>query len=78
MILDADLTVVPEELHYFFQTLVENRGEFINGSRLVYPLPKTAMKFFNRAGNKVFGIVFSYLLSQRFKDTLCGTKVLWR
>lgn len=78
MILDADLAVMPEELPYFFGALVENQGEFINGSRLVYALPKTAMKFFNRAGNKIFGIVFSYLLSQRFKDTLCGTKVLWR
>jgi glycosyl transferase family 2/methyltransferase family protein len=78
MILDADLTVMPEELPYFFDALAENKGEFINGSRLVYPIPKTAMKFFNRAGNKVFGIVFSYLLNHRFKDTLCGTKVLWR
>ncbi len=78
MILDADLTVMPEELPLFFQALVGNIGEFINGSRLVYPVPKTAMKFFNQAGNRVFGVVFSYLLSQRFKDTLCGTKVLWR
>lgn len=78
MILDADLTVMPEELPLFFRALVQNRGEFVNGSRLVYPLPKTAMKFFNRLGNRVFGMVFSYLLKQRFKDTLCGTKVLWR
>jgi SAM-dependent methyltransferase len=78
MILDADLTVMPEELPFFFRALVANKGEFINGSRLVYPLPKTAMKFFNRLGNRVFGLVFSYLLKQRFKDTLCGTKVLWR
>ena len=78
MILDADLTVMPEELPFFFKALVENTGEFVNGSRLVYPVPKTAMKFFNQAGNRVFGIVFSYLLNQRFKDTLCGTKVLWR
>lgn len=78
MILDADLTVMPEELPFFFRALVANKGEFINGSRLVYPLPKTAMKFFNRLGNQVFGMVFSYLLKQRFKDTLCGTKVLWR
>lgn len=78
MILDADLTVMPEELPLFFKALVGNIGEFINGSRLVYPVPKTAMKFFNQAGNRVFGVVFSYLLSQRFKDTLCGTKVFWR
>jgi hypothetical protein len=78
MILDADLTVMPEELPFFLKAIVGNTGEFINGSRLVYPVPKTAMKFFNQAGNRVFGIVFSYLLNQRFKDTLCGTKVLWR
>jgi len=78
MILDADLTVMPEELPLFFKAIVENTGEFVNGSRLVYPVPKTAMKFFNQAGNRVFGVVFSFLLSQRFKDTLCGTKVLWR
>jgi SAM-dependent methyltransferase len=78
MILDADLTVMPEELPFFFRALVRNRGEFVNGSRLVYPLPKTAMKFFNRLGNKIFGIVFSFLLDHRFKDTLCGTKALWR
>jgi hypothetical protein len=78
MILDADLTVMPEELPLFFEALVGNNGEFVNGSRLVYPVPKTAMKFFNQVGNRVFGVVFSYLLSQRFKDTLCGTKVLWR
>lgn len=78
MILDADLTVMPEELPFFFKTIAGNTGEFVNGSRLVYPVPKTAMKFFNQAGNRVFGIVFSYLLDQRFKDTLCGTKVLWK
>jgi Glycosyl transferase family 2 len=78
MILDADLTVMPEELPYFFRALVANTGEFVNGSRLIYPVPKTAMKFFNQAGNKVFGVIFSYLLNQRFKDTLCGTKVFWR
>lgn len=78
MILDADLAVMPEELPFFFRALVTNSGEFINGSRLIYPIPKFAMKFFNRLGNKVFGLVFSYLLKQRFKDTLCGTKVLWR
>jgi cellulose synthase/poly-beta-1,6-N-acetylglucosamine synthase-like glycosyltransferase len=78
MILDADLTVMPEELPSFFRALVNNTGEFVNGSRLVYPVPATAMKFFNQAGNRVFGMVFSYLLNQRFKDTLCGTKVLWR
>jgi hypothetical protein len=78
MILDADLTVMPEELPYFFKALVDNTGEFVNGSRLIYPVPKTAMKFFNQAGNRVFGIVFSFLLNQRFKDTLCGTKALWR
>jgi glycosyltransferase involved in cell wall biosynthesis len=77
MILDADLTVMPEELPYFFRAIVRRKAEFMNGSRLVYPVPKAAMKIANRIGNKMFGWVFSFLLAQRIKDTLCGTKVLW-
>jgi glycosyltransferase involved in cell wall biosynthesis len=78
MILDADLTVMPEELVFFYKALVEGKGEFINGSRLVYPVPEAAMKLANRVGNKVFGMIFSFLLDQPIRDTLCGTKVLWR
>ncbi len=78
MILDGDLAVMPEELPYFLSALLSGSGEFINGSRLVYPIPKQAMKFANMIGNKLFGMTFSYLLDQRIKDTLCGTKVLWR
>ena len=78
MILDGDLSVMPEELPYFFHVLVSHRGEFINGSRLIYPMATKAMKFANMIGNKFFGMVFSFLLDQRIKDTLCGTKVLWR
>jgi SAM-dependent methyltransferase len=78
MILDADLAVMPEELPVFFYGLVSCKGEFLNGSRLVYPTQKNAMKFSNMIGNKLFGLVFSFLLDQRIKDTLCGTKVLWR
>ena len=78
MILDGDLAVMPEELPYFLDALVEGRGEFINGSRLVYPMPKAAMKLANSIGNKFFSMVFSYLLNRPIKDTLCGTKVLWR
>jgi SAM-dependent methyltransferase len=78
VILDADLTVMPEELPMFVSALLDSRGEFVNGSRLVYPLPRLAMKFANTIGNKLFGRVFSFLLDQRIKDTLCGTKVLWR
>jgi glycosyltransferase involved in cell wall biosynthesis len=78
MILDGDLAVMPEELPYFFRALTSGAGEFINGSRLVYPIPRLAMKFTNLVGNKLFGLLFSYLLDQRIKDTLCGTKALWR
>ncbi|HKM66869.1 MAG TPA: glycosyltransferase [Candidatus Acidoferrum sp.] len=78
MILDADLTVMPEELPMFLRALAKSRGEFVNGSRLVYPMPELAMKFANIVGNKFFGLAFSFLLDQRIKDTLCGTKVLWR
>jgi SAM-dependent methyltransferase len=78
MILDGDLTVVPEDLPKFYAALATNRGEFINGSRLVYPMEKQAMRFFNLIGNKFFSLMFTYLLDQRFKDTLCGTKVLFK
>ncbi len=78
MILDADMTVAPEELPKFYEALVSDGGEFINGSRLVYPMEKRAMRFMNMIGNKFFALAFSYVLGQRFKDTLCGTKVLSR
>jgi ubiquinone/menaquinone biosynthesis C-methylase UbiE len=78
MILDADLTVPPEDLPKFFQAIASGKGEFINGSRLVYPMEDEAMRFLNTLGNKFFSWAFTYLLGQRFKDTLCGTKVLFR
>ncbi len=78
VILDADLTVMPEELPYFIAALTRGGAEFVNGSRLVYPIPREAMKGANVVGNKLFSAIFSYLLGQRIKDTLCGTKVLWR
>ena len=78
MILDADLTVPPEELPKFYNTLISGEGEFIHGSRLVYPMQNQAMRFLNILGNKFFSLAFTYLLDQRFKDTLCGTKVLYR
>jgi ubiquinone/menaquinone biosynthesis C-methylase UbiE len=76
MILDADLTVPPEELPRFYRALVEGKGELINGVRLVYPMEQQAMRFANLLGNKFFSLVFSWLLGQPIKDTLCGTKVL--
>lgn len=78
MILDADLTVIPEELPYFYEAIAKRRGEFINGSRLVYPMHKDAMRLFNVIGNKFFSTAFTYILDTRIKDTLCGTKVMWR
>lgn len=78
MILDADLTVAPEELSKFYDAIQSGKGEFINGCRLIYPMEKEAMRFLNLLANKFFGIFFSWLLGQRFKDTLCGTKVIFR
>ena len=78
MILDADLTTIPEELPYFVDVIASGQAEFVNGSRLVYPVPKGAMTTANMLGNKFFSIAFTYLLGQPVKDTLCGTKALWR
>jgi ubiquinone/menaquinone biosynthesis C-methylase UbiE len=78
MILDADLTMPPEELPKFYNAIASGKGEFINGSRLVYPMDKEAMRFLNTLGNKFFSRVFSWLLEQPIKDSLCGTKVMFR
>jgi hypothetical protein len=78
MILDADNTVRGEELPKFYDSLVRGQGEFINGSRLVFPMEKQAMRHLNLLANHFFGLVFSWVLGQRISDTLCGTKVLTR
>ena len=78
MILDADLTVPPEDLPKFYNAIAANHGDFINGCRLVYQMDKEAMRFLNLLGNKFFSMLFSFMLEQPFKDTLCGTKVIFR
>ena len=78
MILDADISVPPEELPRFYEALRMGVCEFANGSRLVYPMEDKAMRFLNILGNKLFGLLFTYLLGQPVRDTLCGTKVLRR
>jgi ubiquinone/menaquinone biosynthesis C-methylase UbiE len=78
MILDADLTMPPEALPKFYKAIMSGKGEFINGSRLVYPLEKNSMRFLNLLANQMFAWLFSWLLNQRVTDTLCGTKVLSR
>jgi len=78
VIQDADLTAPPEDLLKFYRALRDGKGEFINGSRLVYPMEKQAMRFLNLLANKFFGSLFTWLLGQRFRDTLCGTKMIRR
>ena len=78
IILDADLTMPPDDLPKFFHALASGHGEFINGSRLVYPMEGQAMRPLNVIGNKFFSAALTWLLNQRLKDTLCGTKALFR
>ncbi|MEO1609569.1 MAG: lysylphosphatidylglycerol synthase domain-containing protein [Pseudomonadota bacterium] len=78
MILDADMTVPPETLPRFYNAIAFGKGEFINGSRLIYPMENEAMRPLNLIANRIFAWLFSYLLNQRFTDTLCGTKVFKR
>lgn len=77
-ILDADLTMPPEELPKFYEAARSGTAEFVNGVRLVYPMEEHSMQFLNMVANKLFGFAFSWLLGQPIKDTLCGTKVLFR
>lgn len=78
MILDADRTVPPEDMPKFYDVLASGKGEFVNGTRLVYPMESEAMRFLNHLANRAFAVIFSWLLGQRFTDTLCGTKALYR
>lgn len=78
MILDADLTVPPEDLPAFYEVIVRGQADFVQGTRLIYPMEPGSMRFFNKVGNVAFSRLFTYLLQQPIKDTLCGTKVLWR
>jgi len=78
MILDADLTTPPEELPKFYDVIATGHAEFANGVRLVYPMDEKAMRFLNLCANKFFGFLFTWLLGQSIKDTLCGTKVMRR
>lgn len=78
MILDADLTMPPEDLPKFYNAIASGKGDFINGSRLVYKMEANAMQFLNVYGNKFFSMMFTWLLERPFKDTLCGTKVIFR
>jgi SAM-dependent methyltransferase len=76
IILDADLTVPPEILPQFYRAWASGKGEFINGTRLIYPMDRDAMRPLNFLANRAFALILSWLLNQRLSDTLCGTKVL--
>ena len=76
IILDGDLTVPPEDIPKFWKKISQGEAEYINGSRLVYPMENEAMRFLNYIANKSFSILFTWLLGQRYTDTLCGTKVI--
>ncbi len=71
---DADVTIPPADLYKFYLALVEGRAELINGTRLVYPTEKGAMRFLNHIANSFFAILFTWALGQHFTDTLCGSK----
>ncbi|MFQ5923503.1 MAG: glycosyltransferase [Anaerolineales bacterium] len=78
LILDADLTVAPGDLVRFYETLKSRKGEMVNGVRLTYPMGDRAMRFFNLIGNRLFSVLLSWMLGQPIKDTLCGTKAIWK
>jgi len=77
-ILDADLTVPPEQLDRFYDAYCRGLGDFINGSRLVYPMEGEAMQFLNRLGNMFFARVLAAIMDVSIGDSLCGTKLFSR
>jgi SAM-dependent methyltransferase len=78
MILDADLTMPPEALPKYHAVIETGKAEFVNGTRLIYPMENEAMRPLNLIANRCFAYLFSYLVNTRLTDTLCGTKVLMR
>jgi SAM-dependent methyltransferase len=78
MILDADLTMPPEALPKYHAVIETGKAEFVNGTRLIYPMEHEAMRPLNLIANRLFAYLFSYLVNTRLTDTLCGTKVLLR
>jgi glycosyltransferase involved in cell wall biosynthesis len=78
VILDSDMGVSPEDVPKFVSALARGKGEMINGSRMVYPIEGRAMRFLNLLANKLFAALFSWILEQQVRDTLCGTKALYR
>ena len=77
-ILDADLTMPPERLTRFFDAYCKGSADFVNGTRLVYPMEGEAMRFLNRLGNVFFAKLLSFVLDVRLGDSLCGTKLVSR
>jgi SAM-dependent methyltransferase len=78
LILDSDMGVAPEDVPRFVAALARGKGDMVNGSRLVYPMEGRAMRFLNLVANKLFAWLFSWVLGQQVRDTLCGTKALYR
>lgn len=78
MILDADMTVMPEELKRFFGLIEDGLADFVNGTRVIYPMEQKAMPIINYVGNKVFSLILSWIIKQRISDTLCGTKAIFK
>lgn len=78
VILDADMTVPPEELPKFISPLISGKAGFTNGTRFKKAMEKGAMKKFNFAGNKLMGKLFSLAINQQITDSLCGTKALFK
>lgn len=78
MILDADMSVLPEVLPRFFNLLNKGGYDFINGTRMIYPMQDQAMRFLNLLGNKISGLIMTFLTGQNLTDTLCGTKALYK
>ncbi len=77
-ILDADLTMPPEKLTRFYDAYCQGAADFVNGTRLVYPMEGEAMRFLNRLGNVFFARMLSFVLDVRLGDSLCGTKLVSR
>lgn len=74
-ILDADISVDPEKLVDFFHIIESDRADFVNGTRLIYPMEKGSMRLINNLGNRFFQFIITLIIKLPLTDSLCGTKV---
>ena len=75
--LDADGSHKPEEIPLVLRNLIDNRNDFVVGSRFANSKDnKTKIPKINRAGNKLFNTMTGYLTGLKITDSQSGFRAI--